>query len=216
MLSDIGENYIYSAEGYNLLAIIIEIVSGESYEKHIAKNIFLPANLSNSGFWGFEDENIQSIAPWNKPELMNNFSSTIFHKGKTYPNYGYKGGTGIYSTAQDLSKWISALKNKQILNSESLNLMFNPYVSARGDLTNGVFYGYGWFLEYKNGVLREVRHLGAEAGGIVHNGIIRFYKNNDQLIVLSNSGIFNGDGNLNGIEWGIVLSFDLRDIIEAY
>ena len=216
MLSDIGENYIYSAEGYNLLAIIIEIDSGESYEKHIAKNIFLPANLSNSGFWGFEDENIQSIAPWNKPELMNNFSSTIFHKGKTYPNYGYKGGTGIYSTAQDLSKWISALKNKQILNSESLNLMFNPYVSARGDLTNGVFYGYGWFLEYKNGVLREVRHLGAEAGGIVHNGIIRFYKNNDQLIVLSNSGIFNGDGNLNGIEWGIVLSFDLRDIIEAY
>ena len=214
LLNDIGENFMYSAEGYNLLAIIIEIVSGESYENYIAKNIFLPASMSNSGFWGFEDENIQGIAPWYEPKLMKDFSSTIINNGKSYPNYGYKGGTGIYSTTQDLSKWISALRNEQILNTESLNLMFNPHVSARGDLTNGVFYGYGWFLEYKNGALREVRHLGAEAGGIGHNGIIRFYKNNDQIIVLSNAGVFKGDGDLNGVEWGIALSFDLRDIIE--
>jgi len=212
----IGEKFSYSAEGYNLLAIIIEIVSGESFEKYISKNIIAPAKLMKTGFWGFQDKPIVNIAPWNKPELMNNFLSTIFNEGKSQSNYGYKGATGISSTTQDLLKWITALRNAEILDSESLNLMFDPYVSARGDLTTGVFYGYGWFLEYKNGVLREIRHGGAEAGGIGHNGIIRSYQNGDLLIVLSNSGVYNGEGNLNGVEWGIALSFDLRDIIEAY
>lgn len=215
LLYKVGEKYSYSAEGYNLLAIIIEIVSGESYEKYLTKNIFKPAQMKKSGFWGYEGAGADVIATWNKPELMINFPATIFNDGKSYANYGYKGATGIYSTIQDLSKWLTALGNKVILNSESLAMMLNPYVSARGDLVNGVFYGYGWFIEYKDGELREIRHGGAEAGGIGHNGIIRFYENNNQIIVLSNSGVFKSKGNLNGVEWATVLSFDLRDIIET-
>ena len=213
--SGIGEKYSYSAEGYNILAMIIEIASGSSFEEYMLKNIIAPAQLTNTGFWGFENSLEVEIAHWNKPELKSNFSATIFNDGKSHSNYGYKGGTGIYSTTQDLFKWVTALRNAEILNSESLDSMFKPHISARGDLNNGVHYGYGWFLEYKNGAIREIRHLGAEAGGIGHNGVIRLYDNNDQIITLSNSGIFNGEGNLNGVEWAIVLSFDLRDIIEA-
>lgn len=211
----IGEKYAYSAEGYNLLAIIIELVSGESYETYLTKNLFKPAQLEESGFWGFENAGIDVIAAWNKPELMNNFPATIISDEKSYPNYGYKGATGIYSTVQDLWKWVGALRNKEILRAESLDMMFNPQVSARGDLAKGVFYGYGWFLEYEDGALREIRHGGAEADGIGHNGMIRFYENNSQIIVLSDAGVYKGDGRLNGVEWGIVLSFDLRTLVEA-
>ena len=211
----IGEKYYYSAEGYNLLAIIIENVSGESYESYISKNLLAQLNLGHTGFWGLEDNVKIKLAPWNNPDLMNNFSRNIIYEGLSQSNYGYKGGTGIFSTTENLNTWTKALKNNKVLNSENLHLMFKPYVSARGDMQNGVFYGYGWFLEYNNRALREIRHMGAEAGGIGHNGIIRTYENGYKVIVLSNSGVYQGEGRLNGVEWGIVLSFDLRDIVET-
>jgi len=40
------------------------------------------------------------------------------------------------------------------------------------------------------------------------------YNNNDVIIVLSNAGFFKGEGRLNGVEWGIVLSFGIRDLLE--
>lgn len=212
----IGEKYYYSAEGYNLLAIIIEIISGEPYEDYVLKNILSPLKLDDTGFWGHQEEVDLKLASWNKPELMDSFTPTIINKGVSQSNYGFKGATGIFSTTKDLNRWVNALINKKLLTSKSLDLMFQPYVSARGDLENGVFYGYGWFLEYKNGALREIRHMGVEAGGIGHNGIIRFYDNGNKIIVLSNSGIYNGKGKLNGVERGIVLSFDLRDIVEGF
>lgn len=200
----IGEKFSYSAEGYNLLAIVIETSTGQSYEDYMTNNFIAPLNMDNTGFWGFEQPNKTNLASWSSPELM-----TI-----SQGNYGYRGSTGFYSTPDNLLIWIKALRNGAVVKSASLEQMFHPYVSVRGDLTNGTFYGYGWFIEYKVGNIREWRHYGAEDGAIGHSGTIKMTDSDDYIIILSNAGSYKGEGRLNGVEWGIVLSFGIRDIIE--
>ena len=210
----IGEKYSYSAEGYNLLAIIIEIISNKSFEKYVSQNLLAPANINQTGFWGIESENSTNTASYKNTELMKSFPLTIYHKGKSITNYGFKGATGIFSTTNDLYKWINEIKNNNVVNQKSIQQQFTPYSNIRGDTINGTFYGYGWFIEHKDGKLRETRHGGAEDNGIGHNAIIRFYNNGDIIIIQSNAGVYNGEGRLNGVEWSTVLSFDIREILE--
>ncbi len=210
---EIGQKFNYSAEGFNLLAILIETISGESYEEFMTNNIITPTRLNNTGFWGFETSHELAFANWNQPELMANFKSSIFKNGRSQPNYGYRGATGLYSTSEDLLKWIQSLRKGDVLKPSSKNDMFYPHATIRGDLTNGIFYGYGWFIKYVDGELKEIRHGGAEDGALGHNGIIRF--NDDYLIiVLSNSGLYHGKGKLNEVEWSTVLSIAVLDMIK--
>lgn len=45
-----GSHYKYFNSGYILLSYIIELVTGDSYEKFLKKNIFSPLNMTESGF----------------------------------------------------------------------------------------------------------------------------------------------------------------------
>ncbi|GAA4271170.1 serine hydrolase domain-containing protein [Aquimarina gracilis] len=211
--SNVGEKFNYSAEGYNLLAIIVEIVSGESFEDYVSKNILSPANLGNTGFWGDNDKKSEYVTDFKNVDMMKSFLPTIYKEGMSIQNYGYKGATGIYSTAEDLYKWIGAIKDNSILKKHSVDQQFTPHSNVRGDTVNGTFYGYGWFMQYEEGDLKEIRHGGAEDGAVGHNAMIRFYDNGNIIIVLSNTGQYNGKGRLNGVEWSTVLSIGIRDIM---
>ncbi|MGH7597255.1 MAG: serine hydrolase domain-containing protein, partial [bacterium] len=46
-----GQKYSYSNLGYTLLAAIIEMVSGQSYETFLAKELFEPAGMRHTGFY---------------------------------------------------------------------------------------------------------------------------------------------------------------------
>ncbi len=208
---EIGEKFSYSAEGYNLLAIIIELVSGQTFEDYISQHLLSPANLTQTGFWGMEKDGENTIAPFNDLEILNALPEKVYNKGICITNYGYKGGTGLYSTTQDLFKWLNVIKNNKILKESNTQRFFKPYTNVRGDAINGTFYGYGWFVQNQEGKLKEIRHGGSEDGA--HNGIIRFYDNGYVIIVLSNSWADRLEGKLNGIEWSTVLSMGIRDIL---
>jgi CubicO group peptidase (beta-lactamase class C family) len=47
-----GSNYHYSNSNYNLLALILEKVSGESYGDYVRKHILDPARMQNTGHHG--------------------------------------------------------------------------------------------------------------------------------------------------------------------
>ena len=87
-----GEKCSYSNSGYVLLGIIIEQVSGRSYEMFLQQNIFDPLQMKNTGY----DHNDDSLATgytgvdsnWEKPAYID----------MTLP---YAAG-GLYSTVEDL------------------------------------------------------------------------------------------------------------------
>ena len=94
--STVGEKFGYGNEDYNLLAAIIEIASGLTYENFFREQLLRPAKMSNTGFWGDKTIKGEPIASTNRPI-------------DPQPNWGFRGGVGMYSTAGDLYKWQQAL-----------------------------------------------------------------------------------------------------------
>lgn len=143
-----GLDASYSNDGFSLLAAIVERASGTSYEDYIERAIFRVAGMRDSGFWppvpgasGFAP-----IAAPPEPRVSG-------------PNWGYRGASGIYSTADDLLRFLAALRDGRIVSPASVDLAMGTRFSRP---VNGSI-GYGWFVGQRAGQT-TVSHPGAEDG----------------------------------------------------
>ncbi len=150
------EKFGYSNDGYNLLAVIVEIASGQSYESFLGRNLLQPARMSQTGFWGDSLANRRtSIA-----EMLSNIPV-----GNQVPNWGFRGAVGMSSTTGDLYKWQQALLSDKVLKKSSRKRLFTPYApTSRG------MYTYGWFVSKTKQGLDLIWTAGSEQFG--HNAII--------------------------------------------
>jgi len=161
-----GAKFQYSANAFNLLALIIEKLSGMHYEEFLEKNLFVPAGLKDTGFWGTSSAG--SVAPTpNKPAIP-----------ITLATWGYRGSTGIYSTTHDLLRWMSALYGGRLISAASVKAMFTMQFVARKD----VGYGYGVIVDEHSYGHREFRFTGLEDFG--HNGVIRFFPSDGTAVII--------------------------------
>jgi CubicO group peptidase (beta-lactamase class C family) len=168
-----GEKFNYSNDNYTLLAAIIEVASGQSYEFFLRENLFRPAGISQTGFWDETGGNRQGqIAP---------IIGEISAKNKE-ANWGYRGGTGISSTSGDLYQWHRALLTDIVISKASREKLLKPYVKA-GNVGQ---YTYGWFVSKTKDGEEAVWTRGNEDFG--HNAIISRYADGYVTIVLSNAG----------------------------
>ncbi len=105
------ERYRYSNSGYVLLAHIIEKVSGKTYEQFLTDEIFTPHNLKNTGI----DTNKKLLSNRAKGYMFDNNGKLV---NADYVNMSIKiGGGSLYSTANDLNRFVKHLLNRQIINS---------------------------------------------------------------------------------------------------
>ncbi len=197
----IGEGWHYANTNFYLLAAVVEIASKKSFEDYLQREIFDPAEMKNTGFWGFQ-KNV-SFASMPNPMLLNKLKPTIYKDGKSVANWGYRGATGLFSTTEDLYKLLETLRNEKILTKKSLEQMWSPEVFIRHDPQTDVYSGFGWYVVTdKNGRRIAVRHTGSE-DAIGHNGVIWAYENGDIMIVLSNAGEKNGQGVSGAVSSGL-------------
>ncbi len=162
-----GEDYEYSNTGYFLLGLIIEKVSGQSYETFLKENIFAPLKMNDTGY--------------DSGQILPNRASGYSRRGEAVTNAAYADRSvpfaagGLYSTVEDLYRWLASFDTEQILKKTSIEAIFTP------DKKN---YGYGWGIgSYKNH--RLVTHGGSIEGFQSH--IFRFPENRAAVIVLLNS-----------------------------
>ncbi|HEX6162527.1 MAG TPA: serine hydrolase domain-containing protein, partial [Vicinamibacterales bacterium] len=115
-----GEKYSYSNSGYVVLGAIIEKVSGQSYEKFLADNIFTPLGMNDSGY----DSNL---------EIIKRRASGYIRTPNGYRNAGYihmsvpHAAGALYSTTRDLLKWQQALFAGRVISKASLDRMTTPF-----------------------------------------------------------------------------------------
>lgn len=112
-----GITYNYNNSNYNLLAWIIENVSGEKYADFIRNNIFLPLGMVNSDI----DDGCKIIKNRSSNYLMD-FDSYI-----KIPYYNEKfsiGAGAIVSNCEDLFKWYTCLKDRKIISGETHDRFF--------------------------------------------------------------------------------------------
>jgi CubicO group peptidase (beta-lactamase class C family) len=198
----VGESYHYSNDGYSLLAAIVEIASKRTFEHYLRAEIFKPAKLKSTGLWGYENE--ITIAPAANLKNTETIRPTIYKAGKSVANWGYRGATGVHSTAPDIYRWMLALKKNQILNQGSREQLWGKQVLM--DKISPIeeqFYGYGWSVIYKDGKRFYVRHTGNE-DWLGHNSFMCLFENGDAYVVLSNAGA-NGD-----TAWGSIVSREIQ------
>ncbi len=123
-----GVGFGYSNVNYTLLSLVVEQVSGESYENFIRENIFEPLGMIHSDFVNEVEANPQ----W----------------GLTYDNILpgcwlgdlLQGCGDIISTAEDMDIWMTALRGGQVICEESYREMTTDH--SGGAVPSGA-YGYG-------------------------------------------------------------------------
>jgi CubicO group peptidase (beta-lactamase class C family) len=135
LAAPIGSKWIYCNDGYNLLAAIVETVSGQSFENYVRKHVFIPAGMTSTGFFG--------DALWDKARIALPYNQQNQNELINRTDWGHLGSGGVISTVGDILKWLQSLRDGRIISKSQLNEMLAP----RAEIETGISYGYAWIVE---------------------------------------------------------------------
>ena len=184
----VGAQYAYGGTGYVLLAMIVAIVSGQSFADFLKANVFDPLGMKHTLVYdarrpprhklahGYMEEKDQ-FERWDYPMLT-------------------AGDGGLFSTLDDLFLWDQALNTERFVSKTALEQAFTSGTTNDG---TSVGYGFGWITNvfpYLKDTEREqllalggagLRHV-AHGGSCVayNNYIIRLLDTQRTIIVLTN------------------------------
>ena len=100
-----GDHMEYSNSGYGLLAVIIELVSGQSYTSFLKEYLFKQAGLTRTGFYRDPLWEEDEIAIGYEGRKIGKINSPFYWPHMTW---ALVGGGGMVSSVGELYKWIQA------------------------------------------------------------------------------------------------------------
>src|ERR1700694_920171 len=116
-----GTSNAYSNAGYVVLGLLIERLSGQDYYTYVRDHIFEPAGMTRTGSF-FVDSLPLNTAIGYTTGTENAPPGAPFHRNtQELPGRGSSAGGG-YSTAQDLLKFLKALREHRIPNGPPAGL----------------------------------------------------------------------------------------------
>ena len=172
-----GSQFKYSGGSYNLLQLIVEEVTGSSFELYMSEFVFEPLEMSSTTY---RHENVTRLAQYfddNGDERM-------------YPFYTSLAATGLYSTANDLHKLVSMHypetlntgESKSFLSKKLLKEMRMPEASMMGiDI-----WGLGTMLFASNNESDYIIGHGGQSPSL--NSTVRLNPANGNAIILLETG----------------------------
>ncbi len=145
-----GARYNYSGEGMVYLQVVLEKLTGKSFEELAQEIVFKPLNMEDSSYeWQteFEDEYAHG----------HNTSEQAYIKDKDNEP---RAPSTLETTIQDYNKFLLAVFNRRILNEDSWEEIFSPQIRVRNHRQFGplsekdsklnddieLSYGLGWGL----------------------------------------------------------------------
>ena len=187
-----GEGLHYSNTGYNLLALLVERLSGVPYEEFLQKNIFEPAGMSSTRCCHIRRDGVP---------FENYAQATVFEDGKWVADVdsdevsdviafdGLNGDDYVFTNIFDMFKWDRALREGKVLTLEEQQRMYTPGKLNNGedavyDEDDGLGYGFGWAVGREEEFGLVVSHSGGMPG--VSTWFERFIDADRVLVILSN------------------------------
>ena len=187
-----GEGLRYSNTGYNLLALLVERLSGIPYEEFLQKNIFDPAGMTSTRCCHIRRDGVP---------FENYAQATVLENGKYIADVdsaedgdvvafdGLNGDDYVFTNIFDMFSWDRALREGKVLTPEEQELMYTPGKLNNGedavyDEDDGLGYGFGWGIgrDEKFGLI--VSHSGGMPG--VATWFERFIDADRVLVFLMN------------------------------
>ncbi|MBC7642057.1 MAG: beta-lactamase family protein [Flavobacterium sp.] len=134
-----NRGFSYSNTNYALLALVIEKITGMTYQKAMKTMIFGPLGMKNTFVFDLNND-AQTATPsykWNNQKYALDFLDGIY------------GDKNIYSTPRDLLKLDLARHSKYFLNPDLVKQLYNGYSYEHRGTKN---YGLGIrMIEWENG-----------------------------------------------------------------
>ncbi len=160
-----GTMYEYMNPTYQLMYTIIERSSGIQFDKFMRENIFDKAGMVESTY--FEAGKI--IPRMAHGYLLNRESGQFdeFDYGEE-SFFATKADGGLYTSVREFVKWEIALRENSLINEGSKKSAHSPKI----DIVEmpGHSYGYGWFIEKREGYPDKIYHTGNNGGFQIYAG----------------------------------------------
>lgn len=195
----------YASINFDIIAYLIEVISGDEFHDYCRKNIFIPLDMESTSFC-IQDFDIKNLAV---PYVWDGVNNHVRKKPMVYIHFP---AGGLFSNSLDLSHFMIAHINNgkyngtELLSESTINLMHQIQTPE-----NQMLYGLAWdFLSRsiwtdsgRNYFLRTVYsgHGGAHSNGATAEMYMKLNGLNTAVIILINCDAkFNKDG-WNGLQF---------------
>lgn len=135
-----GANFDYSNTGYFVLASIVEKVTGDDFGTFLEDNIFKPLDMEHTFVYRYEMDDVQDGQLDGYRIYKRRWHAKI---GGTV-NDAIVGDKNVYSTTEDMLKWIQGLNAYRIVSEETLAQM---YTRGETRYQRKVPYGFGFRIK---------------------------------------------------------------------
>lgn len=141
-----GDKVVYSDLGLIMLYKIVETITSESFVDFVAREIFTPLEMEETGFNPSFAKEQYAVTEYS--EKLKAYKTGIVHDENTESMGGISGHAGLFAPVQDLAKYAQMIENngvyhgKQILSEAGLHLSrknFTPFGEE--------YRGLGWILK---------------------------------------------------------------------
>ncbi len=173
-----GSEFLYSNTGYNLLAEIVETVTGDSFREWTDTHIFKPLGMTNSHFHDDPQMILKNRAYSYQAVENGEFKHAV-------NNTTALGSSSLYSTVEDLAKWILNFDNTRIGEQTVIEQMHQCGVLNNREQ---IKYALGLNIDTYSG-LQTVGHSGSWRGFRSH--LMRFPDQKFGVVILCNLDTFN-------------------------
>lgn len=166
-----GTQQLYSNLGWLLLGEVVQRTTNKGLEKNLQEHIFSPSSMKFTGLVYKTQTTLVTGLRWGKEggwQPQKDLHMQVFNVGG-----------GLYSTADDLLRYINALHQGNILGPKSQQLMFSLESP------------YGWRIETLSLANKTQKQVHTYAGQLQGHSSIMYHIPNDNLslIILSNTGM---------------------------
>jgi CubicO group peptidase (beta-lactamase class C family) len=123
---DPGTQYSYCNSGYILLGLIIEKVTGQSYQVAVRDFILKPLKMYHSGF------DFAGLKSLNKAMGYIKYTQIVHEESIPWDSTATFSAGSLYSTIEDLYLWHKGLLNYKVYNKLSMEDATTPYLQGYG------------------------------------------------------------------------------------
>jgi CubicO group peptidase (beta-lactamase class C family) len=120
-----GSQFLYSNSGYTLLAEIVKRVSGASFAEFAKKHIFEPLGMTDTQIYDDFERIVKNRA--DSYELQNG----TYKKQSRSDSVG--GPSNLYTTVEDLAKWVLNFENPKVGDAELIKRFNEPSLLNNGE-----------------------------------------------------------------------------------
>ncbi len=152
LLSKPGERFGYSTFGYLVLAVALEHIEPTPFIDQLRNRVFLPAKMKTA-----RADHLYELIPHRASGYFRSLNGDIRRSQPADLSAKIPGG-GLMGTIGDLSSFLAAIQNGDLLSQRSLQEMWTEQKLNNGSNSG---YGLGWHLGLHENQ-REVYHSGSQ------------------------------------------------------